>query len=166
MSDKYGDRTYHEPTPAERDTMLAVLAEHSRLERIADLTGAMATMTDDCYQEHESIGLRCVGQRDVTKYYQQCLFEPFPDWFATFRGMAVAKGTIVVWCCFQGTMTGPWMGIPATGRPFSYPLTVVLKFRGDKMVGESQYYDVATVCEQMGIDRQDLLAAAKQFSSR
>ena len=64
MSDKYGDRTYHEPTPAERDTMLAVLAEHSRLERIADLTGAMATMTDDCYQEHESIGLRCVGQRD------------------------------------------------------------------------------------------------------
>jgi len=34
------------------------------------------------------------------------------------------------------------------------------------MVGESQYYDVATVCEQMGIDRQDLLAAAKQFSSR
>jgi len=160
-----GHGGFAEASPNERDLMLSVVSEHGRCERLNDVVGTMATMTEDCFQEHPSIGLRCEGQAACARYYDEALFTPFPDHGAEWQGMAMAQNAIVLWVRLYGEMKGAWMGLASTGRTFSLPLVVVVKFRGDRMVGETWYYDAATLCEQLGLERADVLAAARRLSA-
>ena len=99
-----------EEASSEDATSCSPCSEHGRCERLNDVAGTMATMTDDCYQEHPSIGLRCNGQSSCARYYDEAMFTPFPDHGAEWQGMAMAKDTIVLWVRLYGEMKGPWMG--------------------------------------------------------
>jgi predicted ester cyclase len=164
MADDHSRSGFEAASNEERDRMMAVLAEHGRCERLNDVEGTMATMSNDCYQEHPSIGLRCEGQTACARYYEDVMFVPFPDHGADWQGMAMAKDRIVLWVRLYGEMKGPWMGLPSTGRSFSIPLVVIVEFRDDLMVGETWHYDAATLSEQLGLERTDVLAAARRLS--
>jgi predicted ester cyclase len=79
--------------------------------------------------------------------------------------MAVAEDRVAIWTRLFGVMRGPWMGLAPTGREFSFPLVVIVEFREDLLVGETWHYDSTTACEQLGLDRDDVVAAAHRLSS-
>ena len=151
--------------PDDYARMMAAVQRHGAAERRCDIVGTMATMTEDCYQEHPALGLRCAGQSDVATYYQQSMFIPFPDHSAETYGMAAGPNHLLLSTRLFGQMRGPWMGLPSTGREFSYPVVVIVELRDDKLVGETWLYDAMTVCKQLGLPYTNLLAAARALSS-
>jgi hypothetical protein len=68
---------------------------------------------------------------------------------------------MVSWGFLRGTSGGPWLGVPPSGRSFAVPFTNVATFRDDRMVGETIYFDLATLCEQAGLPIDEVRAAAK-----
>ena len=52
---------------------------------------------------------------------------------------------------FSGTHDGPWIGVPATGKPVTVPATIVYEFADGALVRESAYWDVATILIQIGV---------------
>jgi hypothetical protein len=51
--------------------------------------------------------------------------------------------------------------VPPSGGSFAVPFTNVAPFRDGLMAGESIYVDLATLCEQAGLDVSEIRAAAK-----
>jgi predicted ester cyclase len=145
------------------ESMSKALVEHARLEHGGDYDATMRTMTEDCYQEHSSLGLRVEGQEPCKSYYAE-LFYAFPDFGSTLDGTASSSDAIVVWGTLRGTMSGNWLGFEATHQQVELPIVVIVKFRGDLLVGESLHYDGATFCRQLGLDYDAVLAAAQRMS--
>jgi hypothetical protein len=56
---------------------------------------------------------------------------------------------------------GEWVGVPPSGRSFAVPFANVTPFRDGLMLGESIYFDLATLCEQAGVPLDEVRAGAK-----
>jgi predicted ester cyclase len=52
---------------------------------------------------------------------------------------------------YQGTHRGGFLDYASTGRTISFPLAVVIPFRGGLMAGERFYYDLAALLRQIGV---------------
>jgi hypothetical protein len=62
----------------------------------------------------------------------------------------------------SGTHTGPWRGLPATGRRLDFPLCGLFTFDAEgRLAGERIYYDRATILRQLGIFTEPDTAAGK-----
>jgi len=144
--------------------MLAVLDEHSRLEHAFDFEATMQTMTADCCQHHPSIALRTDGKPACTRHYEE-IFGAFPDFMLDQDGIASAPGNLVAWGSLSATMTGPWLGIDATGHSLELPLVAIIEFRDDRVVGETLHYDSATWCRQLSLRHDQLLDASARFTA-
>jgi hypothetical protein len=65
----------------------------------------------------------------------------------------------------NGTSAGEWFGVAPTGRSFHVPFANVVTFANDRMVGESLYIDLASMCEQAGLPVETIRAAAKALAA-
>ena len=149
-------------TPEE---MLAVYRRHRAAEDARDYPAVMATLTDDCFLEHVSLGLRSEGKTDATGAYEE-LFGAFPDLGPVPGGLAFGEDVLVAFGDLRGTMRGPWLGLEPTGREFTVPLVNIVPFRDGLMQGERLLYDAATLCDQAGLDLSQLRAAAAAAAHR
>ncbi len=75
--------------------------------------------------------------------------------------MAFGDEVIVVWGALRGTSGGDWLGISPSGGSFVVPFGNVAPFKDGLVAGESIYFDLATLCEQAGINIDEIRAAAK-----
>lgn len=145
--------------------MVSALREHVLGESLRDVGRTVATMTDDCFQAHPALNLRCIGRNSCSRYYREMFFEPFPDLSAERKGFAIGKNSIYLELDLVGTMSGPWLGLRPTGRRFTLPITVSVRFRDGLVHGETMYYDARTWCSQLEIRLDDVLAAAADLTS-
>ena len=141
------------------DAMLAVYQRHRAAEEARDYPSVMETLTDDCFLEHVSLGLRSEGKDDATRAYEK-LFAAFPDLGSVPGGIAYGDDVLVAFGELHGTMRGPWLGLPPTGREFTIPLVNIVPFRDGLMNGERLFYDAAMLCDGAGLDLDRLRAAA------
>jgi predicted ester cyclase len=139
--------------------MLTVYQRHRAAEDARDYPSVMETLTDDCFLEHVSLGLRSEGKREATRAYEE-LFGAFPDLGPIPGGIAFGDDVLVAFGQLHGTMQGPWLGLPATGREFTIPLVNIVPFRDGRMNGERLFYDAAMLCEGAGLDLDGLRGAA------
>ena len=124
-----------------------------------DPDAALAFCHDDCFYESVPLGQRVQGKENLKLFYE-ALFQAFPDYQAAFDGLASGENSIVVWGIFRGTMCGPCLGIPPTGRSFEVPVVFVVTFRDGLIASDRGFFDLATLCEQLGIPLQDVRRAA------
>jgi hypothetical protein len=151
-------------TPRDIET---IIEEHARLERLdpPNWDATMATMVEDCFQEHPAIGLRYEGQAQCRRYYQD-LFGAFPVFSLERDGQAFGDQTMVHWGTLAVVMERPWLGLEPTGRAARISSVVVrIDLDGDKLLGETVYYDGASFCEQLGLDLDVVRAAARQITN-
>ena len=142
-------------TPAQRET----LARHLAAEGRHDPAASAATYVDDCYYESVPLGIRFTGRAAIEMQYAGGMIA-MPDSVATHEG-EVAEGNLIAhWGTFRATMTGPFLGLPPTGRAVTLPFAAIFEFDGDRMLGERVYFDLASLCEQAGIPIDDVRAAA------
>jgi steroid delta-isomerase-like uncharacterized protein len=144
-----------------RDAMLELFQAHREAEAGRDVDAILATFVDDCFLETVALGLRAQGKDAVRAAYQAQYFVAFPDLDPDDQGMAVGDDVIVVWGVLRGTSKGEWLGVPAGGGAFSVPFANVVPFSDGRMAGEAVYFDLATLCEQAGLDVTQVRAAAK-----
>jgi hypothetical protein len=149
--------------------MISLLEEHSRAEHSYDWDATLATMTADCYQHHVNQGLRYDGQDSVRAYYAE-IFAAFPDLHlvrdSSRLGVGYGDGLVVRYGRMEAEMVGDWLGLRASGRSVSVPLSLLLEFRDGLLVGETYVYDTGLFCEQLGLEPEQLLAAASQATER
>ncbi len=137
---------------------------HREAEARRDYDAIMKTFTEDCYLETVPLGTRSEGQAAARSAYMG-YFTAFPDLTPDDRGMAFGEDAMVAWGLLRGTSGGDWLGVAPSGGSFAVPFTNVAVFKGDLMLGESIYFDLATLCEQAGLALDEVRAAAKERTS-
>jgi steroid delta-isomerase-like uncharacterized protein len=79
--------------------------------------------------------------------------EGFPDFSFEPQEWHHADGAVIVEGRFRGTQDGNWRGLPPTGRKVDFPLIIVFRFEGERMVCERTYFDIGTPLRQLGVAR-------------
>ena len=149
-----------------RDEMLRLFESHREAEAERDFDGILATFTEDCFLETVPLGLRSEGKEAARAAYEG-FFTAFPDLSPDDRGVAFGDDVVVVWGALRGTSGGDWLGVPPGGGSFVVPFTNVAPVKDGLMAGESIYFDLATLCDQAGLDVNEIrTAAVTQTGSR
>ena len=143
-------------TPAE---IRHVIDEHLAAEARHDAPSAAATCDEHGYYHHVPLGLRLDGRDAVARGYAAS-FAAMPDSALVEEGRAIEGARFVHWGRFQATLAGSWLGLPPTGRRIDLPFAAVIELRDGRMVGETLYDDLATLCDQAGYTVEAVRAAA------
>lgn len=143
-----------------RDEMLHLFEAHREAEAARDLDAILDTFVEDCFLETVPLGLRSGGKAAARTAYEG-YFTAFPDLSPDDQGLAVGDDVIVAWGVLRGTSGGDWLGVPPGGGSFVVPFANVAPFQDGLMAGETIYFDLATLCEQAGLNLDEIRAAAK-----
>ena len=85
------------------------------------------------------------------KQFSLALRVAFPDIHNTIEDM-IAEGDKVVWrSTIRGTHTGPFRGIPPTGKTIQLKFAEVFEMRDGKIKTMRAYWDTATLMRQLGL---------------
>lgn len=133
---------------------------HREAEARRDYGAVLDTFADDCYLETVPLGLRSEGRAAALASYEG-YFTAFPDLSPEDEGIAFGDDVLVTWGHLRGTSLGDWIGVAPGGGTFRVPFTNVTTFVGDRMAGESIYFDLATLCEQANVPLDAIRAAAR-----
>jgi steroid delta-isomerase-like uncharacterized protein len=144
----------------EREDMLRLFEAHREAEAARDIDAILATFTEDCFLETAPLGLRSEGKDGARAAYEG-YFTAFPDLSPDDQGIAFGDDVIVAWGLLRGTSGGDWLGVPPGGGAFAVPFANVAPFKDGLMLGETIYFDLATLCEQAALDVDAVRAAAK-----
>jgi SnoaL-like domain len=134
--------------PAQMDELFRT---HRDAEKRRDFDGIMRTFAEDCYLETVPLGSRSEGQEAARTAYI-AYFTAFPDLTPDDRGFAYGEDVMVTWGYLTGT----------SGGSFAVPFTNVATFVESLMLGESVYFDLATLCEQAKLPVDAVRRAAKE----
>lgn len=77
--------------------------------------------------------------------------EAFPDWHVEIRSLHADGGTVVVEWDSTGTFTGPFRGERPNGKVFRRRGCAVAEVEGGKIARYRDYYDRATLLDQLGL---------------
>jgi steroid delta-isomerase-like uncharacterized protein len=81
--------------------------------------------------------------------------QAFPDSKATFHGALPSGNSVVLELTWKGTHKGPLQtpkgSIPATGKSIEIRACIVGELAGDKVKLQRQYFDMATLFQQLGV---------------
>lgn len=140
-----------EEAQASDETQLAIVEEHIRQENQHDLEGIMATFGEDAWYTDKPWDEHHKGHDSVRTYYEE-LLQAVPDLYIDVQQRYVTDERVILEVIISGTQTGPWRGLPGTGRRIEFPLCAVYTFDDQTtLAGERIYYDRATVLRQLGI---------------
>jgi steroid delta-isomerase-like uncharacterized protein len=140
--------------------MAALFTLHREAEAERDYDAVIETFADDCYLETVALGSRSEGRESARAAYV-AYFTAFPDLIPEDDGAAFGDEVMITWGHLSGTSKGDWLGVPPSGGSFRVPFTNVTTFADGRMLGESIYFDLATLCEQAGVPLDAIRAAAK-----
>ena len=143
------------------EQMEQLFRTHRDAEKRRDFDGIMKTFTENCYLETIALGSRSEGQAAARAAYV-AYFTAFPDLTPDDRGVAFGDNVMVAWGFLNGTSGGDWLGVPPSGQRFAVPFTNVATFADGLMMGESIYFDLATLCEQASLPLDAVRRAAKE----
>ena len=114
-----------------------------------DLSVIDELMTAD-FVEHEPLGPGMLPGRDGVKQFFQGWRTGFPDGKITLD-VEVAEGDLVT--CFetwQGTHTGEFMGIPASGKQVKFEAVDIIRVADGQFVEHWGIIDALRLMEQVG----------------
>jgi predicted ester cyclase len=138
----------------------AVLHAYADAKARHDVEAIVALRHEDCFDEAVPLGTRIEG-RDAVGEYFRAFFAAVPDYRADFDGEAIGEDSAVVWGRWRGTIRGSFMGIDVDGScPLEVPVAFVCTFRDGLVVGDSYYFDAATLAEQAGVQLERLRPVA------
>ena len=143
------------------EQMERLFRTHRDAEKRRDFDGIMQTFTEHCYLETIALGSRSDGQAAARAAYV-AYFTAFPDLTPDDRGVAFGDNVMVAWGFLNGTSGGEWIGVPPSGGAFSVAFTNIATFADQLMIGESIYFDLATLCEQANLPLDAVRRAAQE----
>ena len=95
------------------------------------------------------------GAEEVMAYFTETR-TAFPDQRNELLALHHAEDAVIVEAMVYGTHTGPYRGLPPTGRKFESRICALFLFEEDRLVCERVYFDAGTVLRQLGIAHDPL----------
>jgi steroid delta-isomerase-like uncharacterized protein len=92
------------------------------------------------------------GRAEILESYQS-LFQTFPDWHYVGLQLVVDTGHVAQEFTVDATHSGPFMGLPASGRKFTIGGVRLFEMENGLIVRERRYYDFTGLLIQIGILR-------------
>lgn len=137
--------------PERREAMVREIKSHLEAESAQDLPALLAGMTEDCYNLvicDPSPLYR--GPGAVARRYRG-LWAALPDLQVRLRRIVAIDGELAVTeHTLSGTQRGRLFGIAPTGRAVQVETVVIWEFVGERIRGETVYFDLATMLRQVG----------------
>jgi steroid delta-isomerase-like uncharacterized protein len=131
--------------------MIQEIESHLMAESTQNLAALLAGMTDDCYNLvlcDPSPLYR--GAEAVARRYRG-MWTAFPDLQVQLRRIVAIEGELAVTeHTLSGTHRGPLFGVAPTGRLVKVETAVIWEFVGERIRGETVYFDLATMLRQVG----------------
>ncbi|MGO9873449.1 MAG: ester cyclase [Acidimicrobiia bacterium] len=134
--------------PAE---MVNVVQEHLAFEKAHDAVSAAACYVDDGYYVHTPLGLRLEG-RGAVEFNYASNYAAMPDVTFDIEGEVVGDNGLMHWATMRGTLDGTFLGQEPTHRSVALPFVARYEFRDGKILGETLWFDLYTLCDQGGLD--------------
>jgi steroid delta-isomerase-like uncharacterized protein len=129
---------------------MATLSEHIRAESAHDMAGVLHGFTGKCFNDIACVPKPFVGRKQVAERYRKH-WEGFPDFKVRVRRLlAVDDKCIVTENEWTGTHCGTFMGLRPTGKRVRVRALVVWHFKGDKLLGETVFFDMGSIQRQIG----------------
>jgi hypothetical protein len=116
----------------------------------ADVGAALALCRDDFRLEAVSLGTTSHGRAETARHLAH-FFGAFPDYGVRLDGFALGDGVVTCWGTARMTLTGEWLGHPPTGRTAELPCFCVFEMDGVQLCSERFFFDLASLCEQIGV---------------
>lgn len=133
-----------------REDNIRIAEEHLEAESKRELGRLLETLTEDCLYEESLLERPIQGKLDIERYYKE-LWEGFPDFTYTVTNRVADEHTVVYEMTFRGTHTGPFRGIPPTGRSGEVKGVVVFPMKDGRATGERIYIDGLSFLIQLGV---------------
>lgn len=126
----------------------AAVRAHVEAENRHDVDGVVATFHRPRY---DVVPLGAVSDgADAVHNFLTGVMTGFPDFGAHVAALHHADDAVIVEGSFSGTQTGPWAGLPPSGRSVDVRFCAVFDFDEDRMLCERLYFDLATMMRQLG----------------
>jgi steroid delta-isomerase-like uncharacterized protein len=129
---------------------LAVLREHIKAESTHNMEELLAGMTRDCFNDVCCVPKPFVGPKKVAERYRKH-WAGFPDFKVRLKRFLAADDKCVVteneW---SGRHLGAYLGLRPSGKRVRVRALVVWHFRGDKLWGETVFFDLGSIQRQIG----------------
>ena len=124
---------------------------HACADRInaQDLDGAL-TFFGPNYAEHSSLTGALAGVAAVRAFYG-ALLAGFPDAQTTMLDIIAERDKVVVRASMEGTHSGPFMGIPPTGRSVTWSFIDIYRIVDGKIVEHWVETDQMSLMQQLGL---------------
>jgi steroid delta-isomerase-like uncharacterized protein len=129
---------------------LAVLREHIKAESTHNMEELLAGMTADCFNDVCCVPKPFVGPKRVAERYRNH-WAGFPDFKVRVkRFLAADDKSIVTENEWSGTHRGAFLGLQPSGKHVRVRALVVWHFRGNKLWGETVFFDLGSIQKQIG----------------
>jgi len=128
---------------------LAVLREHINAESSHDMKALLEGMTSDCFNDVVCVSKPFVGPKRVAERYRKH-WAGFPDFKVRVkRFLAADEKSIVTENEWRGTHLGKFLGLEPTGKRVRVRALVVWHFKGNKLRGETVFFDMGSIQKQL-----------------
>lgn len=149
----------------------SMLFRHLAAENAHDMAETLATIHPDCVFRDMATGQVFPGRAGAERHYRQ--------WWDAFGNVVersalggahwIDDETYVAEPQYTGRHVGPFLGLAPSGRGFTLPFVVFVRFREGLFVEERFYYDLATLLRQLGqqyVDPAALVSAQAYAQGR
>lgn len=111
---------------------------------------AAETYIDTNVVTHDGMPGQAPGLAGVKQTFQE-LRRAFPDMKVEVKDIIAEGDKVVGRFVVSGTNTGSFMGMPATGKTFTYDEIVIVRFKDGKIVEHWAEMDSLGMMQQLGI---------------
>ncbi len=134
-----------------RERRAQVVREHMESENRLAFDETLATFVHPHY-ELIATGTVYDGAEEVMGYYTSSR-TAFPDQRNEIHSIRQAEDAVIVEFDLLGTHSGPFLGLPGTGREFRCRMAAFFVFEAgtDRIEIERIYFDSSTILTQLGI---------------
>ena len=95
------------------------------------------------------------GHDEVMAHWEE-LDRAFPDQLVEIVELHHAEDAVLIEAVARGTHSGPFRGLPPTGRRYELPFLGIFVFEDDGLICERVYFDSTTLLRQLGVARDPL----------
>lgn len=147
---------------SDRKHLQALVEGYARAKCRADVDGALAFCHPDFRLETVSFALAS-RDRVETAAHLHAFFQVFPDYHASLDELTFSPRAVGCWGTVRMTMRGDLLGVPATGRTATLPFFSAFAAADGLLLEERFFFDLATLCDQLGVSIAALRAALQPF---
>jgi len=133
---------------------MELVRDHVEAENSGDYAAALLTFAHPRYEYVNSDEVFDGPDAVMDHWLEQD--RAFPDQLVEVIVMYTSDDAVLIEAIARGTHTGPYRGLPPTGRRYELPFSAIFVFEGNRLVCERVYMDSNTLARQLGIARDPL----------